>query len=45
MFDWLEPVFTLVTRLALVLGVAFLLALRFRPLYLRYKARRRRRGR
>ena len=45
MLEWLEPVFIVVTRVALVSGVAFLLALRLRPLYLRYKGRRRRRGR
>ncbi len=43
MLEWLEPVFIFVTRLAMVIGVVFLLALRLRPLYLRYKARKRRR--
>ena len=44
MLEWLEPVFIFVTRVAMVIGVAFLLALRLRPLYLRYRGRRRRRS-
>ena len=43
MLEWLEPVFIFVTRVALFLGVASLLVLRLRPLYLRYRGRRRRR--
>ena len=42
MFEWLEPVLVVVLRVAMVGGVAFLLAPRLRPLYLRYKGRRRR---
>ena len=43
MFEFMEPVVIFVLRVAMLLGVAFLLALRFRPLYLRYKGSRRRR--
>ena len=35
-------VFIVATRVALFSGIAFLLALRLRPLYLRYKGRKRR---
>ena len=45
MLEWLEPVFIVVLRVALFLGVASLLALRLRPLYLRYRGRKRRRRR
>ena len=36
MLDWLEPVITVGVRMGLILGVAFLLAIRVRPLCLRY---------
>ena len=43
MFEFTEPILVAVLRVAMFIGVAFLLALRFRPLYLRYKGSRRRR--